>query len=183
MSTELSGPAGPNEDWPDEDWPAGGPPGPGLPPAPGRGRRLLSFAGLALAALAAGAGLTLAVTRAAAPAPASAPRGGSSLTAPGPASGPGPGAGGVLPPGAVEQLLLIGTVHAISSTSITVDGNGSPVTAAITDATRVTGQVTSVAALRVGDRISAQVMMRNGRSTITAIQYPATAPPGAGPLS
>lgn len=67
------------------------------------------------------------------------------------------------------QLMLQGKVLAISSTSITLGGNGPNIVAAINGSTKVTGDVTSVSGIKVGDQVAAEV---SGQSTanLTAVQ-------------
>ena len=176
-------------DWPD-DWAddgAGDPPWRrAAPPAaygrdggPGRPRlRPLVLAIVAIVALGGGAGVALAITNgldhstspSATPStqpPAVAPRGSGGGTV--------PGDGG----GAVGEMFVAGPVTAVSATSITIGGPGHTVTAAITSATRITGNVTSIGAIKVGDQVSAQISQSNGgQPTVTAIQDPAQAPSG-----
>jgi hypothetical protein len=89
----------------------------------------------------------------------------------------GSGGLGALPPlggnGGALQYMLNGRVTAISSTSITLGGNGPSVTAALTSATKVTGNVTSVSGIKVGDQVTAQISGQSS-STLeaTAIQDP-----------
>jgi Cu/Ag efflux protein CusF len=40
--------------------------------------------------------------------------------------------------------------------------------------------VTSVSQIKAGDNVSAQITMRNGKSVVAAIQYPAQLPSGGG---
>jgi hypothetical protein len=181
-----------DDDWPDDDeaddqprapWPAG-PPG----PAPGWGGgaprsrvRPLAVAAVAVVALAAGAGVAVAVGRGLSSSPAAAQTPGSSQ----PQTVPGGNAGGV-PPGAfpgsgqVGQLILGGKVTAVSSTSITIAGGSHTVTAAITNSTKVTGKVTSIGAVKVGDLVTAEITESGGTATATAIQDPASLPSGGG---
>jgi hypothetical protein len=175
-------------DWPD-DWPDDGgedPPWPrAAPPAaygrdrgPGRrGLRPLALAAVAVVALGAGAGVALAITRgldhSASP----------SATSISPPSNAVPGGGGTVPgggSGAAEQMFVTGPVTAVSSTSITIGGGpGHSVTAAITSSTRITGQVTSIAEIKIGEEVSAQITVSgSGKATVTAIQDPAQAPSG-----
>ncbi|HEV2241077.1 MAG TPA: hypothetical protein VGR98_08520, partial [Streptosporangiaceae bacterium] len=83
-----------------------------------------------------------------------------------------PGNGG-FPGGPVGELLLRGSVVAVSSTSITIAGGSHTVTAAVTSATSVTGKVTSIGSVKVGDVVSAQIRESGGKATATAIQDPA----------
>ena len=89
----------------------------------------------------------------------------------------GSGGLGALPPlggnGGALQYMLNGRVTAISSTSITLGGNGPSVTAALTSATKVTGGVTSVSGIKVGDQVTAQITGQSSSSLeATAIQDP-----------
>lgn len=75
------------------------------------------------------------------------------------------------------QYMLNGTVAAISSTSITLAGSGPSVTAAITGSTQVSGNVTSVSGIKVGDQVVAQVSGESSSSLVaTAIQDPGVGP-------
>jgi hypothetical protein len=178
-------------DWPD-DWPDGGDDPPwrraapraahgrdGGPGGPGRsGLRPLALTIVAVVALAAGAGVALAITKGLdhSPSPSAAPSTQPSAVAPGGGSGGGtiPGGGG-----AVGEMFVAGPVTAVSSTSITIGGPGHTVTAAITSATRITGKVTRIGGIKVGDQVSAQIAESNGgQPTVTAIQDPAQAPSG-----
>jgi len=185
------------DDWPEGDpappWPGAAPPWPGGPPGaaraggPRRGRgRALAIAAVAVVALGAGAGITAALSQGLSSSPVSV----SPTTAP-PAGQPG--GGGVFPGGqgggpaggpgggATLQMFIGGKVTAVSSTSITISGGTHTVTAAITGATRVTGKVTSIASVKVGDFVSAQITQSNGQSTALSIQDPASMPqPGGG---
>jgi hypothetical protein len=187
----LDEPDEPDPDWPD-DWPDDDQPrGPGLSPPPDRagaggprGRpRPLAVAAVAVAALAAGAGVALAVSGGVSSVPASTtpsrpPSAGAPSFAPGGNSGggqvPGGGGGG----GAVEQMFVGGKVLAVSGTSITIGGQGQSVTAAVTGSTRVTGRVSSIAGVKAGDLVTAQITQSGGRATVTAIQDPAEPPSG-----
>ena len=175
-------------DWPD-DWLDGGddppwrraaPPAPyGRDGGPGRsGLRPLALTIVAVVALGAGAGVALAITRGLdhSPSPSAAPSTQPSAVAPGGGSGGGtiPGGGG-----AVGEMFVAGPVAAVSSTSITISGPNHTVTAAITNSTRITGKVTSIGGIKVGDQVSAQITESNGgQPTVTAIQDPAQAPSG-----
>lgn len=146
----------------------------------GRGLRPLALVTVAVVALAAGAGLALAITRGPgnSPSPSTAPGSQPSLAAPGGNSGGGP-----VPGGAVGQAFVAGPVQKVSSTSITIGGPGRSMTAAITSATRVTGKVTSIGAVRAGDDVSAQITVSSsGQATVTAIQDPAQPPSPGGSL-
>ena len=186
-------------DWPD-DWPDGGGDPPwrrAAPPAaygrdggPGRsGLRPLALAIVAVVALGAGAGVALAITKGLdhSPSPSAAPSTQPSAVAPG-GSGGGTAPGGTIPGrgtapggGAVGEMFVAGSVTAVSSTSITIGGPNHTVTAAMTSSTRITGKVTSIGAIKVGDQVSAQITESNGgQPTVAAIQDPAQAPSGGG---
>jgi len=176
-------------DWPD-DWDDDGGDDPpwrrAAPPAaygrdggPGRTRlRPLVLAIVALVALGGGAGVALAIAKGLdhSTSPSATPSTQPPAVAPGGSSGSGTIPGGS---GAVGEMFVAGPVTAVSSTSITIGGPGHTVTAAITSATRITGKVTSIGAIKVGDQVSAQITQTNGgRPTVTAIQDPAQAPSG-----
>jgi hypothetical protein len=200
MSQRSSGPAAPGgDDWPDDLWPGdddppgggggrdGGAPGaprtvPGMPPGwpgdgpPKRRSRPVLLLVTALLAAAAGAGIVLGVDGLAGSSgvtrgPVSQP---SALTpvAPGGNSLPGTGSAGS------GTLFVIGKVTAVSGTSITVGGPGHTVTAAVTGSTRITGQVSGISGIKVGDQVSAQIMQNGGAARATAIQDPARPPAG-----
>jgi hypothetical protein len=133
-------------------------------------------------ALAAGAGIALAAASILDPPP------GGTVPVSSPSS-PSPGTGtsgnsapsATLPPLSgtggrpVRQLMLVGRVTALSRTSITLSGQGQAVTAAITSRTRVTGRGSSVAAIKVGDTVSAQIN-DTGSPSVIAIQDPVSIP-------
>lgn len=151
-------------------------------PVTGRGRsrrpgRLVSLVAVAVLAAGAGAGLTIALTG---------PTGTPAAARSGPATGQAPGrvggsAPGGMPSGQVSQMLVTGTVTAVSATSITIGGDGPAVTAAVTESTRVTGRVHAIGGIKVGDRVSAQLTQTGDRVTASAIQYPAQQGPGGIP--
>jgi hypothetical protein len=173
-------------DWPD-DWPDGGddppwrraasPAAHGRDGEPGRsGLRPLALAIVAVVALGAGAGVALAITKGLdhSPSPSAVPSTQPSAVAPG-GSGLIPGGGG----GAVGEMFVAGPVTAVSSTSITIGGPNHTVTAAITSSTRITGKVTSIGGIKVGNQVSAQITESNGgQPTVAAIQDPAQVPSG-----
>jgi hypothetical protein len=173
-------------DWPD-DWPDGGDDPPwrraaspaayGRDGEPGRsGLRPLALAIVAVVALGAGAGVALAITKGLdhSPSPSAVPSTQPSAVAPG-GSGLIPGGGG----GAVGEMFVAGPVTAVSSTSITIGGPNHTVTAAITSSTRITGKVTSIGGIKVGNQVSAQITESNGgQPTVAAIQDPAQVPSG-----
>jgi hypothetical protein len=77
-------------------------------------------------------------------------------------------------------MFLVGTVTAVSSTSITIAGAGPAVTAAVTPSTRVSGRVASISGIRAGDHVSALISRNGGQATATAIAYPPGLPGAAG---
>lgn len=87
------------------------------------------------------------------------------------AGAPGAGSGNL-------PMNLGGKVLAVSGTSITIGlSNGqSGITAAVTRSTKVTGKVTSISSIRVGDDVSAQVTRTGNDLTVTAIQDPSGLP-------
>jgi hypothetical protein len=95
--------------------------------------------------------------------------------------GSGDGTLAALPPlsgnGGGLMYMLNGKVAAISGTSITLSGNGPSVTASINGSTQVTGDVTSVSGIKVGDQVTAQVSGQSSSSLVaTAIQDPGQGP-------
>ena len=68
----------------------------------------------------------------------------------------------------------------MSRTSITVGGPEHTVTAAVTGATRVTGKVSAVTGIKVGDRVSAQITHGGTGNVAVAIADPAQPPSGGG---
>ena len=193
----------PDDLWPDDDEPAGrsggsaGGGGAGEPwpaavnPAsvPGHGalrRRVRpgTLAVIALGAAAAGAGIVLGVVdlSSSPSATTAAPGGQPSQLAPVPPGGSGqPGGNGALPgagSGGTAMIFMIGKVTAVSGTSITIGGPAHSITAAVTDSTRVTGKVSGIRGIKVGDQVSAQITQSGGRSSAIAIQDPAQPPPG-----
>jgi len=138
---------------------------------------------VAVLAAAAGAGIVLAVTGSSGGAPSAAsPSRSPRYLAPGSSAGPGgPGRGsGMLPGGGAATLFLVGTVTAVSATSITIAGAGPTVTAAVTPSTRVSGRVSSISGIKAGDQVSALITRNGSRATATAIAYPPQRPGGAG---
>jgi hypothetical protein len=187
-------------DGPGRAWPAPGyPPGdPGYPPGGwhrggGNGaRRGWLLALTAVVAAAAGFGVVAVAFRDATGSPAvsatpssSAPSTGGSGAAPSGGAGNGTQLapqGGVQspPPGATERLEIGGPVTAVSATSITLDGGGQAITAAVTRATTITGKVTGIGGIKVGDFVSASITGTSGKLTADSIQDPASLPSGSG---
>jgi hypothetical protein len=171
-----------DDDWPDDEaddrpgvpWPAG-PPGsaPGWGGGPPRSRmRPLAVAAVAVVALGVGAGVAVAVGRGLSSSPSATQTPGSSQPQAVPGGGAFPGGG------QVGQLILGGKVTAVSGTSITIAGGSHTVTAAVTSSTKVTGKVTSISAVKVGDLVSAEITESGGKATASAIQDPASLPSG-----
>lgn len=77
------------------------------------------------------------------------------------------------------EVQLVGTVTAVSGTSITIGGNGQPVTATITEATKFAGQVRSAAGIKVGDEVYAVVTGTTSKLTAASIQDPVSGPAGS----
>jgi hypothetical protein len=209
MSQQPSSPAGPSgDDWPDYLWPGeeDGAPGGATPaPLPGgpppRGFRPGVLGVVIMVAVLAGGGIALAVQLLSGPSDGAAANGQPPVLSPArPGSQPGgngqpgsqvggngqPGSqvgGNGVPGGAGAgtggQFMMIGQVTAVSGNSITIGGPGHTVTASVTGATRITGKVTSISGIRVGDQVSAQITDQGARFTVVAIQYPAQLPAGA----
>jgi hypothetical protein len=76
---------------------------------------------------------------------------------------------------------MAGRVLAVTPASITIGRPAHRVTAAVTAATRVTGQVTSIRSVKVGDQVSAQITERGGRATATSVQDQPASPDPAVP--
>jgi hypothetical protein len=174
--------------WPDDDEQPAGAQGPGggyergadrlvpfrwpAPPEPDpvqlaaeRRRRLIgiTLTAVVAAGLGGGAALVYRDARAATPAAAAAPT-------------PSPGQGaGQTGPGQVTGLELEGQVTAVGGRSITIAaGPAPPVRAALTTATRFTGSVRTLAAVRVGDTVVARISVVNGAATVVSLQDPAS---------
>jgi len=177
-TSELWPDDGPDPDWPDPDWPDpdGADPDGADPDWPddwrGNSRRLVVAAGsrsrgrsgLALAltaavALGAGAGAVyLYKSEVAGPAPA--------------ASSPSPDVGG-----AEESVMTLGRVLAVGRDSVTVGGGpGQAISARVTSATKFTGTVRSLAQVRVGDTVAAEITVSGGVATLVRLQDPASQP-------
>jgi hypothetical protein len=171
-------------------WPAPGYPRAGFPPPPGRHatRRGWVFALTAVVAAAATFGVVdvaldeASGSPAASAAPsASAPAGDGSSGGPPSGTQFAPGGGAPLPSGAAEHLLIGGTVTAVSATSITLGSGGQSVTAAVNHATKITGKVTRISGIKVGDLVSASLSgTSGGKLAADSIQDPASLPSGLG---
>src|SRR5262249_55036267 len=95
-----------------------------------------------------------------------------------PGGGVVPGGGQGAGPGQAGSLFLIGKVTGVSRTSITIGGPGRTVTAAVTGATRVTGKVSTITEIKVGDQVSAQITQGSSGNVAVAIAVPAQRPGG-----
>jgi hypothetical protein len=185
----MAGWHGPPPPWPGAPgWQGGWP-----PPARRSRRRGWVLAAVAAAALVAGAGVTLAVTGnlpfSSSPVAAHSsspgfggPGGSGNEQFPGGSTGGGAPPGGAPPGGASTEMFVAGTVKAVSRTSITIGVGGHSVTAAITGTTHITGRVRSAGAIKVGDSVSAQITVRNGKPVATTIRDPAGQLPQGGGL-
>jgi hypothetical protein len=176
-----------DEDIPDEDdypqpeppWPAAGPP-PYQDAPPRRWPARYGVALVVTAVIAAAAGFLAVIAvhdLSGRPAAAGsvAPTGAPTPSAGAPASG-GPAPGTVPGGGQTVQLEIGGKVTAVSATSITVAGPDHQVTAAVTSATKVSGRVSGIGGVKVGDLVSVQATSTGRKLTATAIQDPARLP-------
>lgn len=82
--------------------------------------------------------------------------------------------------GGSVHLEIGGLVAAVSDASITIGRGARSVTAAVTSATKVTGKVTSIGGVKVGDLVSALVSGTAGKLAASSIQDPASLPSGLG---
>ena len=125
------------------------------------GRRAPRGLGLALTAavaLGAGAGAVyLYKSAVAGPAPA--------------ASSPSPGTRG----GAEESVMMLGRVLAVGRGTVTVGGGpGQAISVRATSATKFTGTVRSLAQVRVGDTVTAEISVSGGVAVLVRLQDPAS---------
>jgi hypothetical protein len=165
------------DEWPDDALP--------WPPAPRRPRRpgaqVAALAAIALVAAGIG-GAAIIVARDLSSSPAS-PASQPSVQAPAQSGGnslpPGSGSGAL--PGSSGQMFVGGKVTAVSSTSITIGGQGRGITAVVTAATKITGNVSGISGIKVGDVVTAQLTQSGGRITAVAIEDPAQLPGGGSP--
>jgi hypothetical protein len=143
-------------------------------------RRGLLVAAVATVAAGAGFGLVAIALRdvpGVSPAASSTPAAGNSGGSSGGSQLPPPGGLSSLAPGtSIMRLRLAGTVTAVSANSITIGGDGPSVTAAVTGATKVTGQVTSIGGVRDGDMVSALITGTDGHLVAESIQDPVSVP-------
>jgi hypothetical protein len=158
------------DDWPERGWPdvAHRPDGYGVPAVDVgtgmRGRRLLALALTFVIALGAGGGAVYLYK--------------SDLA--GPASGtaslsPRTSIGGPAGAGSAESVMVLGRVLAVGHDSVTIGGGpGQAITARATSATQFTGTVRSLAQVRVGDTVTAQITVSDGVARLVRLQDPAS---------
>lgn len=162
-------------------WPAPPPPwydgGHGKPPRP-RPSRTLTVAAIAVVAAAIGAGAAVGVRDwpMSSPSSAAGPAAGSSPAASAPSAGngnglPAPGPGGN---GGGEEMMAAGKITAVSDSSITIEGQGNTITAAITSATKFSGKVRSASGIKVGDEVMLDISVNGSTNTAASIQDPFT---------
>jgi hypothetical protein len=120
---------------------------------------------VAVLAAAMGVAVGLAFLRSPGPAGAAASPGGGSPASSAPAElGPPSGNGGY------QQLQIIGTVTAVSRSSITIGGNGPSITGTFTGTTKFTGSAAGAADIKVGDQVAATLTGSLTNLTVTTIQ-------------
>jgi hypothetical protein len=135
-----------------------------------RRRRLVTLGITAVVALGLGAGAVLTYRDAQA---GSAPAAASS-----PAASQAPGQGGGLAgpggaQGSVTEMQIVARVTAVGSGTITIGGGPvQAVRAAVTRATRFTGSVRTLAAVRVGDIVAAQIEIEGDVARVVILQDP-----------
>jgi hypothetical protein len=155
-------------------WPVP-PPAPAAPEVRERKRRILTLAvtGILAAGLGAGTVLVYRSTHGGAALAAAASPG----TGQAPGQGGGPAGSGGGQAGPLTQLQVLARVTAVRSGTITFGGGpGRSVTASVTSATRFTGSVRTLAAVRVGDTVAAQIVIENGVARVVTLADPASQP-------
>jgi hypothetical protein len=87
-----------------------------------------------------------------------------------------PGHGGApAGPGSESEMEVLGKVTAVGKSSITIGaGPVQSVRAAVTSATRFTGTVGTLSAVRVGNVVQAQITVTNGTAKLVSLQDPAS---------
>jgi hypothetical protein len=87
-----------------------------------------------------------------------------------------PGQGGASAgPESTTEMGVLGRVTAVGNGSITIGGGPvQAVRAAVTSATRFTGTVRRLAAVRVGNVVEAQILVTNGNARLVSLQDPAS---------
>ena len=170
---------GADPDWPDPDWPDDWPEsGQRSPVGVGSGRRVRSGIALGLtAAVALGAGAGAVYLYKSEPAgsasAATSQRPGSAVggrQAPGGGPGALPGSGGAT----VTGVMTLGRVLAVGHDSITLGGPGRQISARATSATQFTGTARSLAQVRVGDIVAAEITVSGSVATLVRLQDPAS---------
>jgi hypothetical protein len=132
-----------------------------------RGRRLIALTATAVAALGLGAGAVLLYRHAQADSTPSAAASHSAARTPGGAAPAGPGS--------ETEMDVLGRVTAVGNGSITIGGGpGQSIRAAVTSATRFTGTVRTLASVRVGNVVEAQMTVTNGMAKLVSLQDPAS---------
>jgi hypothetical protein len=146
------------------------PPAPPYPPDVGwRGRRVVTLAITAAVAVGLGAA-AVAVYRH--EQTGSSPTATASQSAGAPQPGQGGGPAGQ---GAVQEMQIVAGVTAVSADTITIGGGPvQSVKAQVTGATKFTGSVRSLSAVKVGDHVAAVIVIANGVSKVITLQDPAS---------
>jgi hypothetical protein len=146
------------------------PPPPTYPQdASARGRRIVTLAITAAVAIGLGAGAVLVYRHAQA---GSTP----AATASQGAGAPQPGqSGGPAGQGTVQEMEIQATVTAVGSDTITIGGGPvQAVRAEVTSATRFTGSVRSLSGVKVGNDVTAVIVIENGVAKVMTLQDPAS---------
>jgi len=87
---------------------------------------------------------------------------------------PGQG-GGQAGPGSVTEMQLVARVTAVGSRTVTLGGGPvQSVTATVTSGTKFTGSVHTLAGVRVGDIVAAQITIADGTARVVSLQDPAS---------
>jgi hypothetical protein len=77
--------------------------------------------------------------------------------------------------GAQESVMTLGRVLAVGHDSVTLGGGpGQAISARVTRATQFTGTAGSLAQVRVGDTVAAQISVSGGVATLVRLQDPAS---------
>jgi hypothetical protein len=77
--------------------------------------------------------------------------------------------------GALQGVMTLGRVLAVGHDSLTVGGGpGQAINARATSATQFTGTVRSLAQVRVGDTVAAEITVSGGVATLVRLQDPAS---------
>lgn len=167
-STYDPWPDAPDDEYPDFLWPPV-PPVP-YPPQGARERRrsLIALTVTAVVAVGLGAGAVLVYRNMQADSTPSTAASHDARLTPGQGAAP---AG----PGSEAEMQVLGQVTALGKGSITI-GSGplQAVRASVTSATRFTGTVRSLAAVRVGNVVAAKILVTNGAAELVSLQDPAS---------